>query len=345
MSTMKLGAVWWLCMVPSFAATAMLLNEWLQNQSETRFLLYALICLLLGVIFGAIIVLTSQSKDSAEGKQSENPPLSPISSALREEPLSQHHNFANAESSTGELATEPELSAQNEDPSLSPEAIYGGLAGPDSIKDMQALNATALNDTTGGDESAERRILSCLENEVLKVEATSALVAEQESGKKPFPEFDGVDNWMKYAELMIAEDNQADAIKCYDKVTELDPKNFDAWFLKGRALRTRGQTEDAIYCINYALRLRENCSVALSEKALCLLDLGRAEQALPWFDKSLALDDIAVRPWLGKGQCLSALGKHKDAITCYDKVLLLQPDNDQALRSRSESVAKTGAKT
>lgn len=50
-------------MLPSFAAMAMLGYEWYQHQSEIRFLIYALVCLIAGVFFGSLIINTSTSAD------------------------------------------------------------------------------------------------------------------------------------------------------------------------------------------------------------------------------------------------------------------------------------------
>ncbi len=63
MSRAKLHILWWLCMLPSFAAMAMLGYEWYQHQSEIRFLIYALVCLIVGVFFGSLIINTSTSAD------------------------------------------------------------------------------------------------------------------------------------------------------------------------------------------------------------------------------------------------------------------------------------------
>lgn len=59
-------------MLPSFAAMAMLGYEWYQHQSEIRFLIYALVCLIIGVFFGSLIINTSTSADG-QMRESDTP--------------------------------------------------------------------------------------------------------------------------------------------------------------------------------------------------------------------------------------------------------------------------------
>lgn len=153
---------------------------------------------------------------------------------------------------------------------------------------------------------------------------------------KTLPEFERAEDWLAYAAQLVHDQNFDDAIKCYDKVSVLDNKNFDAWYLKSVALRRKGRGEDAIYCVNYALSLRSDDSRALSEKGECLLQMSRHEQALNWFEKAISADDNNARAWCGKARCLAAAAKHKDAIKCYEKVLSLDPNNEEAMKAKGE---------
>lgn len=157
------------------------------------------------------------------------------------------------------------------------------------------------------------------------------------NGEPVLPNFDRPEQWLAFADQMYDSENFDVAILCYDKVTNLDANNFDAWYLKGIAFRRKGQNNDALYCLNYCLNLKGNSPVALTEKANCLLELGKVQQALACFDKSLTLDRIEARPWLGKGKCLALLGKHKEAVACFDKALVLQPNNEEAKSAKAES--------
>lgn len=82
MSKSKLHLVWWLCMVPAFGAFLMLSYEWYLHTSETRFLFYAIACLVGGVVFGGLIVnASSESQSAFEGKNAESSPLGELSNS------------------------------------------------------------------------------------------------------------------------------------------------------------------------------------------------------------------------------------------------------------------------
>jgi tetratricopeptide (TPR) repeat protein len=85
----------------------------------------------------------------------------------------------------------------------------------------------------------------------------------------------------------------AEAIRCYDKVLDIDPKAAYAWANKGNSLSNLGQYKEASIC----------------------------------FDKALDIDPKFASAWINKGNALNSLGKAKDAITCIDKALELDPGN------------------
>lgn len=505
MNKNRLQMVWWLCMLPSLAATCMLFYEWTQHQTESILLSFAIISLVAGVVFGTLIIgSTASSHDEQNGGSANAPAASPQTSAAVEHPsfneepvqpqqqmqaiqstpalpepageqhqepsraspgtLTSDHTPApkptpatRATSKMGELlykSNEPialgpstpsyeeerETSTADSEPgdsqwfesisfdpteSIVRDTIDAVLSNPDgtanytppsdseedmyNVKEEFQYKKPALRPPTHpmsrppkaapplpsepiplgpGNfdpkefevvvEKVDKRVeqaeemVSRLEAEVARAEKVAARLEvdmskaaplvtpnkeehhaakwpqtandEPQAPMKPLPEFSTVEGWLSYSDQMIAEGNFDHAIKCYDKVTKMEPMNFDAWFLKAVALRRKNRCDDAIYCINFALSLRKNSTVALTEKGDCLLQLGRPDQAIVWYDKALMQDKIAVQPWLGKARCLSAMGHLKDAIACYNKILQIQPENEESRNSKMELTAKMQSK-
>ncbi|MFQ6062233.1 MAG: tetratricopeptide repeat protein, partial [Methanosarcinales archaeon] len=52
-----------------------------------------------------------------------------------------------------------------------------------------------------------------------------------------------------------------EAIKCYDKVLEIDPESVHALYNKGNALYNIGNYEDAIECYDKALEIDPNSDI------------------------------------------------------------------------------------
>ena len=71
---------------------------------------------------------------------------------------------------------------------------------------------------------------------------------------------------------------------------ELDPKNANAWYNKGNALRELGRYEEALRCFDKALEIDPKHVLAWNNKGIALHNLGRYEEALRCFDKALEID-------------------------------------------------------
>lgn len=461
-------------MLPSFAASSMLVYEWLQDQQETRLLIYAILCLVVGVVGGMVIVHQSaavtaeaeKTKEAAENSswskevkefqeakildaadigwgsgfnqsvpevvlsalhgeravENSKIEMTPPSGALHAEgkstdekgpsvkkpaplgsaasvvaPVAAVSSSVLASSAVSALGGMAKLAgsevialgaasaAISEPPSLdfSPAVSTIDLEPPtqvtlDSVTSIAPeFEFLAALDTTDeksapAQETVDRAhavvarleaevakaevVAAKLESELAKAEPMAALLsgetesngvvnfafvfadnnAAENGDLRALPDFERSEDWLAYAAQLVHDQNFDDAIKCYDKVSVLDNKNFDAWYLKSVALRRKGRGEDAIYCVNYALSLRSDDSRALSEKGECLLQMSRHEQALNWFEKAISADDNNARAWCGKARCLAAATKHKEAIKCYERVLSLDPNNEEAMKAKGE---------
>jgi hypothetical protein len=71
MSKQKYHVVWWLSMLPTLAAMAMFAYQYYQHREETSFLIYAIACLAIGVVFGCLLVGTSTDDSKSGASKSE----------------------------------------------------------------------------------------------------------------------------------------------------------------------------------------------------------------------------------------------------------------------------------
>jgi tetratricopeptide (TPR) repeat protein len=61
---------------------------------------------------------------------------------------------------------------------------------------------------------------------------------------------------------------EEEAIDCYDKTLELNPRKADAWHPKGISLGSLGRFAEAIHCFDKALELYPNSTRARSSRKL-----------------------------------------------------------------------------
>jgi tetratricopeptide (TPR) repeat protein len=167
--------------------------------------------------------------------------------------------------------------------------------------------------------------------------------------------------WNEEGRVFFEQENYEEAIRCYDKVLEIDPEDMEAlynkayaldrsdiflgsleaifWFDKALALDPEykkkkynqnastsnklGNYLEAITWSEEALKIDPECTEALNNKAVALSNLGCYSEAMLWFDKALEVDN--------------ALNRHLEAVTWYERLLEVDPETKAAWNTTSTS--------
>jgi eukaryotic-like serine/threonine-protein kinase len=164
----------------------------------------------------------------------------------------------------------------------------------------------------------------------------------------------GILEWYNQGFSLRSLGRYEEAITCYDKALELEPRLAWAWNNKGEALQRLGRSGEALPCHDKALELDPRLAEAWSAKGTALASLGRHEEAthcydeaaVAWSKKGNALagqgrHEEAVA-WSNKGNALASLGRHEEAITCYDKALELDAQYAYALYNKGHALGDLG---
>ena len=104
------------------------------------------------------------------------------------------------------------------------------------------------------------------------------------------------------------------------------------WHVKGYSLAFGlGRREEALECYDKAIEIDPKDAATLFNKGLVLGRLDRHEEAVECYDKALEIDpkDVATLYW--KGRALGRLGRHKEAVECYDKAVEIDPKDVDVL--------------
>ena len=134
------------------------------------------------------------------------------------------------------------------------------------------------------------------------------------------------------------------ALKAFDKVTELQPNDHDAWNNKGLALFKLDRYDEALKSFDKAMALKPDVCDTWNNKGFTLFELGRHDEALKSFDKAIALKPDDHAAWNNKGLALSRLGRHDEALKWFDKAIALKPDHPDAWFNRACFYAIKGKK-
>ncbi|HYA33723.1 MAG TPA: tetratricopeptide repeat protein, partial [Candidatus Bathyarchaeia archaeon] len=87
---------------------------------------------------------------------------------------------------------------------------------------------------------------------------------------------------------------------------------------KGVTLSRLGRYDEAIACYDKALELDPRLVSAWTGKGVSLYHLGHYEEAIACYDKALELDPRYTKAWGNKGVSLRHLGRSVEALQCYD---------------------------
>ncbi len=133
-------------------------------------------------------------------------------------------------------------------------------------------------------------------------------------------------------------DRKEEAIRCYDRGLELDPRSAIAWLNKGNASFALGHSKDALDCYNNALELDQHHTHALHGKGRALARLGRQEEAVRCYDQVLKLDPRDIQTWYDKGILVYEMGDIESAIPCFDKVIEHKPAYAPAYYAKGQAL-------
>lgn len=70
-----------------------------------------------------------------------------------------------------------------------------------------------------------------------------------------------------------------EALLCFERAIEIDPRYAMAWNNKGLALEDLGNSRDAVACFDSAINLNPHCSEAWFNKGLVLGRTGQLKEA------------------------------------------------------------------
>jgi tetratricopeptide (TPR) repeat protein len=90
---------------------------------------------------------------------------------------------------------------------------------------------------------------------------------------------------------------------------------------KGQALLHLGQPEDALACFEKALEMNPRHADAYVKRGIALERLERMEAALESYDRAIAADRSLTLAYLYKGAVCNRLQRFREALECYESAL------------------------
>jgi tetratricopeptide (TPR) repeat protein len=133
-----------------------------------------------------------------------------------------------------------------------------------------------------------------------------------------------------------------EAIRCFDKAIEIEPRNVDARIAKGLDLDKLHKHEEAIIYYDKALEIKPDNAIAWFAKGLALHYLKRFNEAVNSYNRAIDIKPPNADVWNKKGLALNALGEYYEAIKCYDIVIQMEPKNAAPLIDKGKALLNVG---
>jgi tetratricopeptide (TPR) repeat protein len=149
------------------------------------------------------------------------------------------------------------------------------------------------------------------------VERTLRLLELTPAGQRPAPvappqPAESASDLLAKGKALMAQDKYAEAIPFFERATQLDPRNFDAWANLGQAYDEVKRYQEALAACDRALALNDKSAAAWNNKGNALNALKRYAEALPCVERALKIGENANR-WQRKADALRGLGRTAEA--------------------------------
>jgi tetratricopeptide (TPR) repeat protein len=129
--------------------------------------------------------------------------------------------------------------------------------------------------------------------------------------------------------LLVQRGNLNDAIAEFNRVVEINPKDYEAYTRLGAALANQQKMDEATAALSKALSIFPDYGPALANLGFAQERQGKADDAINSLDQALqhlANSDLAASIHLSLGNLTAARGQASDAAAHYREALRLKPD-------------------
>ncbi len=137
------------------------------------------------------------------------------------------------------------------------------------------------------------------------------------------------EDWVKKGDELYENGYGEEAVKAYDKATELNPNNMAAWLAKGTALSCLERHDESLDAYMRATEIDPKSDQAWGAMAYELLLMKRYNQSIEAYERVIQIDPKNARAWEEKGEALEELGAHESALSAFEEALRIYEDDIQ----------------
>jgi len=125
-------------------------------------------------------------------------------------------------------------------------------------------------------------------------------------------------------------------------VLEKNPKDVNAWYVRGLALQRKGEFAEAAAALLKVTELAPQFPAGYYQLGVCYQRQDEREKALEQYHKALALDPSNADLLYNMGLILFGLGRINDALARFEQALGLKPDDSSYLEMAGRCYVNNG---
>ena len=161
-------------------------------------------------------------------------------------------------------------------------------------------------------------------------------VKTQAIGGEGYQEFENPRNLTKKGESFYFNGNHQEALKCFQKVIEMDENNLTAWKYRGMILEHQDDHQGAIESFKKALEIHKEDDETFYYLAVSHYNNGDLDECKNTSKKLIKRRKDWDDAWCILAMSLQALGDEEEAVKAYQKALSINPLNEDAADNLNE---------
>jgi len=167
------------------------------------------------------------------------------------------------------------------------------------------------------------------------------------------------EGWIKKGQASYKNESFTDALEAFEKATQIDPQNSEAWVGLGKALDLVAATsysqkeqtkayDEALSSYDKAIETAKSdheLSMAWEGRGMGLDLLGRKDEAIEAYNKAVELDSKNADAWIGKGVVLlnqafitNNISLNLEGEKAVDKALEIDPQDPWAWANKGSAL-------
>jgi DNA-binding NarL/FixJ family response regulator/regulator of sirC expression with transglutaminase-like and TPR domain len=144
------------------------------------------------------------------------------------------------------------------------------------------------------------------------------------------------------SEKSDGQTHQISTYQDYEKLIEINPNDYKAWYGCGVVLKNLGSYEEAIASLDKALEIKPDSHKAWYARGNALYGLDFYEEAIASYNKAIELKPDYAEAWHYRGKALDELGRHEEASANYKRILKIKSDYNTISNKREKAPGDLG---